>query len=248
MAGDDDEFNEEFRPGLGLVLSNLALVPGLIAALRWNRYTEAAVLLVIAFSSTNYHFCQADFICSFPFRTLQIIDHYTVYSTLIWFYLYLIQIPIPPRFIMLTMSQTLLLPFVMTRIKSIWIPVIVVGSLGVITIISFFYWFKWKKHFSYIDLIPCIAAVSAGFYIHVFVEGDPGDDDYPTYHMVWHILVMAPIGAVIELTEGKGLLHSFLKKFRSKKQQQQQPKSSKKDKDLNSLFNNHNHRVKKRSK
>lgn len=211
MAYDDsDEYTEEFGPGLALILSNLFIIPAVASAIRHKLYAMAMVLGVMWYKSSEYHLCQADIACTFPFDVLQITDHFFVYNTLIWVSLYLIQVSFEARFILFALSQAIILPFVMTSLHNWWLGGGIVVGLLFLFVASLILWFRWKPKTSFIDLFVSLGLIGAGLYFHID-GGEPGETKYPLYHSIWHAFAMVSIFLAIELTEGKGAIRGLIK-------------------------------------
>jgi len=185
--------------GYFLVLSNAAIAPALFVAIKRKLYPEAAVLFTLAMVSSPYHFCQIGAVCVFPFESVQLSDHFFVYSSLLWMSLYFSDTTLEERFCMFFMLQGLLLPSVIRYVSTnSWLlSAVVIGGAAISALFVMGFMHRRAPKFGVADLIASAMFIGVGLFFHIYA-GEPGGDNYGWAHSLWHCFVMVAIYFVLE--------------------------------------------------
>lgn len=212
--------NQTESGGIFLILSNLAILPAVLYTLKKGLYIDSSILIIVFIISSTYHTCQSGFFCIVQFDSLQKVDHFFVYQAFIWISLYIVNVPINHRIVLLLFFHMLLLPFTLQYIGSWWLAGITFGGIALTCIItlSFFYW--EQPILSKFDFMFAMTLLGSGFYLHV-IGGAPGQSNYWLWHALWHMFAMFAVLFVYTFKTSGGILHIFdsKKKIKSTKQQ-----------------------------
>ena len=198
---------------LFLILSNIALLPAIFSAVRRGLLPEATILSILLAVSMAYHFCLAGVSCLFPLATLREMDHFFVYSTLIWIVLYFIEPPWPIRVSAFFIGEVFIIGFLLTYVSKTWVYGVLIGAIFLGALVLLFLVVRKIPSIDWLDLVILVVLIGVGFSLHI-VAGDPGDKDYPTLHSVWHILAMLAIYFVLELKDGTNWIVKVVREFR----------------------------------
>lgn len=196
---------QTYADGLALILSNLAMLPAIIVSFYYSLLPEAFVLIVLLFVSSIYHLCQSGFLCIYSFTSLQVADHFYVYSILIWITLYFVGLNLQCKFIIFFVIQAALLPAVMIYLHSWILTGVVIAVLVVVALVVLGFFIKDFPVIDWLDIIIVFILLGGGFSLH-YVSGDPGSPNYPAGHSMWHILSMLAIFFIIECKEGNSMV------------------------------------------
>jgi hypothetical protein len=204
--------NTSLIAGLTLVISNFSISMAVAKAVRSRYYMEACILAILFFASTAYHMCQAQFFCIVDVENHQIMDHFFVYSTLVWMALFLIDTQIIPKVCVFVIAQSILLPTVIKWVHSWAVPgtLIVIMLLIMIIIVSY----KKSVKFDTLDLVAALVLVLAGSFFFVWA-GEPGEPRYPYAHSLWHDFSMTSLYFVIEIRDGQSVIYKFIESMKS---------------------------------
>lgn len=207
------ESSSEIWEGVSLIVSNIGLIPAIAVSILYGLYAEAAVFIVVCFTSTVYHICQAGFYCVYSFKTMQTSDHFFVFGLLVWTALFFIGLRLQTRFVIFIFVQSLLLPAVMQYLESWWIGGILLAFLLLVSLSMLSYFTKLIPKLDLLDVFITIILIGGGFFFHIYA-GEPGDKRYWWAHSIWHVLGMLSVYFIIEMKAGKGRLNEFLTYYR----------------------------------
>lgn len=177
-----------------LVFSNVAILPAVIYAHILHLIAETALLVAVFAASTAFHMCQVEWFCfGVELRELQIVDHFMVYTALVWFSLYFCGVAERPRTGITVVLFPVLLVVIIHFLGSMMDGAIVVAitvafAFAALTYAFFVYGgipIEWSA------FVVATSLLGMGVFLHIF-GGDYGDDNifYPIAHSVWHILSM----------------------------------------------------------
>ncbi|KKM01734.1 hypothetical protein LCGC14_1791470 [marine sediment metagenome] len=208
--------------GVALVLSNLAIVPAIVKALWLQQIPEAAVLSVVLVVSSVYHVCQAGFACvlDIEFETLQLADHFFVFSALMWIVLLFVGIELEFRVALFVWLQLLLLPLLLEFMRNEWFGPVAIGVVVVLVVLLLALVVRGVPHFNRTNMLIAAVLLAVGFALHL-LAGDPlpptraadgGDGEpelvsqprYSWFHVPWHVFAMAAVYFALDLHQRKG--------------------------------------------
>ena len=189
--------------GIALVLSNLAIVPAIWLTYRKMLYVETTILLVVLAASTAFHVCQVGWFCfGVEPHALQITDHFSVYTALIWFSLYWVEAPERTRTALTVATMIVSLPVIITFIGTLASGAFVI-ALAIVITLSALACVVSANGGLFINCGAFAAAVillGVGVVLHV-VGGDFGDENwkYPVAHSLWHVFAMLALFFVVAI-------------------------------------------------
>jgi hypothetical protein len=204
---------QSYSDGIALILTNLALIPAIVLAIVYRLFPEVVVMTVLMFTSSMYHICQSGFYCIYLFDSLQVSDHFYVYSTLIWMTFWFVGLKLKFRFILFFIIQSALLPAIISYLHSWLLTGILIAALVVIVLLILSISFENFPKLDWLDVLVVIGLLGGGFYLHVYA-GEPGSQTYPVAHSIWHVLSMISLFFVIEIKEGSSFVAKAIRRFR----------------------------------
>lgn len=219
--------SDEIIEGLFLVCSNLALVPAIVVAFNRQLIPETTILICMILVSSIYHFCQAGFVCIWNFQTLQIWDHFTVYTTLMWMVLYFLGITTKQKVTFFMTYITLLIPLVLIYMHSWYLSIALLCGIGFISLVVMIFYLKGFPKCDWFDLFTAAVLIIGGFFFFIY-SGDPGSRNYWWGHSLWHICAMFAIFFVIEIRDGTSWITELFGRKRKKKKSPILPVSKRK--------------------
>ena len=194
---------------LGLVLTNLAIIPASIVAIYFKdlpTFTFTAIMFLI---SSFYHLCLADYWCVAPVRLLQASDHLSVYAIIVWIYLLImfegLQIQMS-LFMVIFVTLLVMIPFLLNSlIVEISVGLFIIfASLGQIMVFN-----KQIKPFDIIFVV--IVALIFGSAGAMYAVGSDVDSNiYKILHPIWHVLAMLGLIPLLFLAYGVSLTDVWL--------------------------------------
>lgn len=175
--------------GIGLVLSNVALIPVIFLSAAYLYLVDFFYLSGLFTVSTVYHLCQAGFWCAGPLELLQQADHVTVWSTLFWLYLTTLDFDIRVLFGIQVAVERLFIMFAFLFIDSSIFPYtfLVAGLFGIFLKVFYF-----KIPFLQYDVLfgaTGLALFGIGLWFHL-TAGPIDSEGYAWRHIIWHTLAM----------------------------------------------------------
>ena len=184
-----------------LVLSNVAIVPAILYAHIRHLIPEMALLTAVLAASTAFHMCQVEWFCfGVELRELQIVDHFMVYTALVWFSLYFAGVAERPRTGITIGVAPVMLVAIVHFIGTLMDGAIIVALVLVLTVLALTYAFyaRGGPPVAWGALVVSMGLLAAGVFLHVF-GGDfgPSNVKYPVAHSIWHILSMLALYYVI---------------------------------------------------
>jgi len=191
--------------GLYLVLSNIAIVAAIWLCFYHRRYPEATVAFVVFAISSTYHLCQSGFYCVADLEVLRRADHFFVYSLIIWYTLYWLELPLDIRFSTFFLLTAFLYP---TSAENLSSNVFTGIAIGVIAFVAFIYiiFINMKiPRITLIETIIIVALAGTGIGLDAYA-GDVTDNNYPYAHGTWHILTMLALFFFISMKENSDII------------------------------------------
>ncbi len=201
---------------LFLILSNLALLFAIGFSIKRQLLPETTILGILMSVSITYHFCQTGISCLFPLDTLREMDHFFVYSTLIWIVLYFIEPPWPIRISVFFLAQVFIFPFLLTFLETNWVAGVLIGVIVVGALFLLFIVVQRIPNIDWLDLLIAAILLGVGFALHI-TAGDPEGSNYSVPHSIWHILSMLAIYFVLEIKDGTNWLAKVTREFRGER-------------------------------
>ncbi len=202
--------------GAFLVLTNLALVPALFYSARRWLFAELAILSVVFLASSAYHLCQAGFVCLLDvgFSAFQLSDHFWVFSALLWVVLFFAGLGLEYRFVILVLSQLLLLLLILEFGHDSWFSAVVIGGIVLIAFLLLVFVGRAVPDVSIANLVVALLLVGGGFVLFLLAgdpphDRDPGDPSYGPFHAGWHVLIMLAVYPALDLRIKDGVIERF---------------------------------------
>ncbi len=202
--------------GAFLVLTNLALVPALAYCARRWLFPELAILSVVFLASSTYHMCQAGFVCLLDvgFSAFQLSDHFWVFSALLWVVLFFVGLGLEYRFVILVLSQLLLLLLILEFGHDKFFSAVVIGGIVLIAFLLLAFIGRAVPDISVANLVVALLLIGGGFVLFLLAgdpahEGNPGDPNYGPFHSAWHVLIMLAVYPALDLRIKDGVIERF---------------------------------------
>jgi len=191
---------------LGLVLTNAAILPALVYTFVRHLYIESAILLAVFVASSAFHICQVGWFCfGVTLSSLQLTDHFIVYTALVYFSLYLVQAPLEARAALTLGVQAFLLPVIAAYLTTTFANIFAVALVAAVALaaLAFVLTLGGKVRFDPRSVMLAVMLLAGGVVLHV-TGGDFGDDNhaYPAAHSVWHVLAMVSLYFVVDSPYG----------------------------------------------
>lgn len=202
----DPSYSQSALESTLLILSHFALVPSFIYLWLGKAYAEATFVGVLFLSSNLYHFCQAGFFCMVDsFDTMQKADHFFVYSVVFWLMMWFIGLSLETRICIFFVVQYFLFPLLLFYVHASWL-----GVAFVIFLVVMFFVLTGvmpnkfpEVHFSSLMILLVLLIIGVVFFI---LGGEPGEENYPWTHTLWHVCVMFGIFFLVDARFGNSLI------------------------------------------
>lgn len=189
-----------------LILSHFVLIPSFIYLWLGKAFPEATFVAVLFLSSNLYHFCQAGFFCAVDsFDVMQKADHFFVYSVVFWLMMWFIGLSLQDRVCIFFVVQYFLFPLLLFYVHANWLGV----AFVVFLVVTFFVLTgvmpnKFPEvHFASLIVLGLLLVAGVIFFV---LGGEPGEENYPWTHTLWHVCVMVGIFFLVDARLGNSIL------------------------------------------
>lgn len=182
-----------------LVATNAALFPSIIFAWGHGYVAEALIMFTTFCVSVSYHLCQAHVFCIIPVGYLQVGDHYSAFSLIIWLMLFVSGMRLNVRVGVMFIFNYFIVLVMVGYMSS---PVLQ-GALLIVAVlvtIGLFY-ANDKTHlrgkFYVYDALALLLMGSMGLFLYAWHSGTVNEEGYALRHSGWHLFSMFPLFLVI---------------------------------------------------
>lgn len=189
-----------------LILSHFALIPSFIYLWLGKAFPEATIVAVLFLSSNLYHFCQAGFFCAVDsFDVMQKADHFFVFSVVFWLMMWFIGLSLQDRICVFFVVQYFLFPLLLFYVHTSWFGVAVVVFLVVMFFVLTGVMPNKFPEVHFASLIVLGVLLLAGVIVFI-IGGEPGEENYPWAHTIWHVCVMFAIFFLVDARYGNSIV------------------------------------------
>jgi len=198
-----------------LLISNVALIPAIIAAIKLGLWLEAGHGVKMLFSSFFYHLCDSGIQCfGFRFRSWQVLDFSSAFETVFLVGLVLGKLHRAKIFLYVVFSQVILLLVLEGATNDINIKVAVSASLLVFALAHLVYFGRYLHTLDWPDAVAA-GFLAAGALIVRVNEGGSNSKRYDIWHGIWHVLLFLAFYFVVESISRTRYLLFFTRNERS---------------------------------